>query len=250
VIAQLAVDMQGRPGRRIMTPVRLHDWTGFATLAAILHTIGCVLFGNWPAALIGLVVAVVFGALTRYWSVTEPGPMPYVLRWTLAFPRGNLAPEHLETLLEPRRGERMLEVGPGTGIYSIPIAKALGSDGSLDVIDVQQEMLDEVTARARAAGVVNVTATCGDARTLPYPDGAFDAAYLVGVLGEIPDEAAALRELRRVLKPAGRLVVGEVAIDPDFVRLGTLRERTRAARFELDRRRGNAFSYFARFRAI
>jgi SAM-dependent methyltransferase len=230
--------------------MRLHDVTGFATLAAILHTIGCVLFGNWPAALGGVVAVAVLGALTRYWSVTEPGPMPYLLRWTLAFPRGNLSPEHLERLLEPRRGERMLEVGPGTGIYSIPIAKALGRDGALDVLDVQQEMLDEVTTRARAAGVENLIATRGDARTLPYPDGTFDAAYLVGVLGEIPDEPTALRELRRVLRPEGRLVVGEVAIDPDFVRLGPLRERTRAARFEFDRRQGNALSYFARFRAV
>jgi SAM-dependent methyltransferase len=228
--------------------MRLHDLSGFATLAAILHTIGCVLFGNWPAALAGLVAVVVLGALTRYWSVSEPGPMPYALRWTLAFPRGNLSPTHLATLLEPRRGERMLEIGPGTGIYSIPIAQALGSDGALDVLDVQQEMLDEVTARARTAGIANLTAIRGDARSLPYPDAAFDAAYLVGVLGEIPDEAVALRELRRVLKPAGRLVVGEVAIDPDFVRLGPLRERTRAARFEFDRRQGNAFSYLARFR--
>jgi SAM-dependent methyltransferase len=231
-----------------MSPMRLHDWTGFATLAAILHTVGCVIFGNWPAAWAGLVAVVVLGVLTRYWSVTEPGPMPYGLRWTLAFPRGNLSPAHLTTLLEPRRGERMLEVGPGTGIYSIPIARALEPDGSLDVLDVQQEMLDELTVRARAAEVGNVTATRGDARALPYPDGAFDAAYLVGVLGEIPDGAAALRELRRVLKPDGRLVVGEVAIDPDFVRLGVLRERARAARLELERRHGNALSYLARFR--
>ena len=234
---------------RHMGSLRLHDLTGFATLAAILHTVGAALFGNWPAAMVGLVVMIVLGGLTRYWSVTEPGPMPYLLRWTLAFPRGNLSPAHLSTLLGPRRGERILEIGPGTGIYSIPIARAIEPDGSLDVLDVQQAMLDEVTARARAAGVANVTATCGDARTLPYPDGVFDAAYLVGVLGEIPDEPAALRELRRVLKPGARLVVGEVAIDPDFVRLGPLRERTRAARFEFERRHGNALSYLARFRA-
>jgi SAM-dependent methyltransferase len=230
--------------------MRLHDWTGFATLAAVLHTVGCVLFGNWPAAEAGLGATVILVLLTRYWSVTEPGPMPYLLRWTLAFPRGNLSPAHLTTLLAPRRGERILEVGPGTGIYSIPVARELGPDGSLEVLDVQQAMLDEVMARARAAGVANLTATCGDARTLPYPDGAFDAAYLVGVLGEIPDEPAALRELRRVLKPEGRLVVGEVAIDPDFVRLGPLRERTRAARFELEHRQGSALSYLARFRPV
>ena len=63
--------------------------------------------------------------------------------------------------------------------------------------------------RARRAGVHNIVASRGDAERLPYPDGQFDAAYLIGVLGEIPDQTAALRELRRVLKPEGRLVIGE-----------------------------------------
>jgi SAM-dependent methyltransferase len=228
--------------------VRLHDWTGFAALAAILHTVGALAFGNIPAAKIGLVVTIVLGVMTRYLSVTRPGPMPHLLRWTLAVPRGNLSPAHLLTVLEPSSGERILEIGPGTGLYSIPVATALGPGGSLDVLDVQEAMLDEVTARARAAGVGNITPTCGDARTLPYPDAAFDAAFLVGVLGEIPDEAAALRELRRVLKPRGRLVVGEVAFDPDFVRLGSLQRRTGEARFAFERRQGGALSYLARFR--
>jgi SAM-dependent methyltransferase len=229
--------------------VRLHDWTGFAALAALLHTLGALAFGNLPAAKIGLVATIGLGILTRYLSVTRPGPMPHLLRWTLAVPRGNLSPAHLLTLLEPSSGERVLEIGPGTGIYSIPVATALGPSGALDVLDVQQAMLDEVRTRARAAGVGNITRACGDARTLPYPDAAFDAAFLVGVLGEIPDEAAALRELRRVLKPSGRLVVGEVAFDPDFVRLGALRCRTGDARFAFERRQGSALSYLARFRA-
>jgi trans-aconitate 2-methyltransferase len=54
--------------------------------------------------------------------------------------------------------------------------------------------------------VTNITATQGDARRLPYGNAAFDAAYLVAVLGEIPDEDAALRELARALKPGGRLI--------------------------------------------
>jgi ubiquinone/menaquinone biosynthesis C-methylase UbiE len=129
--------------------------------------------------------------------------MPHLLRWTLAVPRGNLSPSHLARILEPRPGECILEIGPGTGIYSLPVATALAPGGTLDVLDVQLAMLAEVTSRARAAGVTNVAPTHGDARALPYPDRTFDAAYLVGVLGEIPDEAAALRELRRVLRPGG-----------------------------------------------
>jgi ubiquinone/menaquinone biosynthesis C-methylase UbiE len=71
---------------------------------------------------------------------------------------------------------------------------------------------------------------------------------LVGVLGEIPDEQTALREVRRVLKPGGRLVVGEVCFDPDFVRLGSLRSRAAQASFVFERSQGGSLSYLARFR--
>jgi ubiquinone/menaquinone biosynthesis C-methylase UbiE len=88
----------------------------------------------------------------------------------------------------------------------------------------------------------------GDARRLPYDNGTFDAAYLVAVLGEVPDEDAALRELRRVLKPTGRLVVGELFGDPHMVRKKALRDRGRRAGFQFERRVGPPFGYFARLR--
>jgi ubiquinone/menaquinone biosynthesis C-methylase UbiE len=84
---------------------------------------------------------------------------------------------------------------------------------------------------------------------LPYPDGTFDAALLIGVLGEIPDQLVALRELRRVLRPGGRLVVGEALIgDPDAIRLPVLRETASEAGFVFDSRLGPRLAYFARFR--
>jgi ubiquinone/menaquinone biosynthesis C-methylase UbiE len=71
--------------------------------------------------------------------------------------------------------------------------------------DLQQEMLDHTMRRAAEAGVRTIEPRRGDARELPYADATFDAAYLVAVLGE-----AALRELARILRPGGRLVVGAV----------------------------------------
>jgi ubiquinone/menaquinone biosynthesis C-methylase UbiE len=68
------------------------------------------------------------------------------------------------------------------------------------------------------------------------------------VLGEIPDGPAALRELRRVLKPQGRLVIGEVFFDSDFVRLGALAKLATAAGFVFERKAGGAQTYLARFR--
>src|SRR5204862_84263 len=75
-------------------------------------------------------------------------------------------------------------------------------------------------------GLSNIIPSRGQAGgQLPYPDGRFDAAYLVTVFGEIPDPGVALRELHRVLRPGGRLAVGEVILDPDYTSLRELRSR-------------------------
>ena len=229
-------------------PMRVHDWLGFGALGAGVLALVELVSGSPRSALTWFAIATLAAALTRYWSVTRPAPMPHLLRWTLMVPRGKHAPAHLEQILAPRDGERMLEVGPGVGIHALPIAAALAPHGTLDVFDVQQQMLDDVVRRARERGITNITAKQGDARKLPYPDASFDAAYLIGVLGEIPDGDSTLRELRRVVKPTGRLVVGEVSFDPDVVFFGSLKARAAKASFSFERRVGTVFSYLARFR--
>lgn len=230
--------------------MRRHDWSGFAALGVTVVALVELGRGQVPSAAAWFLLAIALAVLTRYWSLTHPAPMPHLLRWTLAVPRGNHSPEHLKRILEPRSGERMLEIGPGVGIHSVPVAAALAPAGLLDVLDLQQAMLDDVVKRAQADGVTNITPKQGDAQQLPYADGTFDGAYLVGVLGEIPDGDATLRELRRVLKPDGRLVVGEVAFDPDFVGFGSLEQRAVRASFAFERRVGWSLSYLARFRPI
>jgi SAM-dependent methyltransferase len=188
-------------------------------------------------------VATVAGA---WWARTHPSACPYSQRWLLGR-RPLITRERLLDVLSPEPAERILEIGPGTGFYSLPVAEKL-EGGALAIFDVQQQMLDHVMREAAGVGVSNIEPALGDAAALPYPDAAFDGAFLVTVLGEIPDPDAALRELRRVLKPAGRLVVGELALgDPHFVAPGKLRERALAAGFSLDRQVGPGVGYFARF---
>jgi ubiquinone/menaquinone biosynthesis C-methylase UbiE len=140
----------------------------------------------------------------------------------------------------------VLEVGPGTGYYSLPVASWLAPGGRLDVLDVQQEMLDHTMRRAASEGIENISAARADAREMPYPDGSFDAAFLVTVLGEIPDQDAALRELRRVVKPGGRIVVGELFGDPHMVTHGALRERADRAGLRVERKLGGPLWHFTR----
>lgn len=184
----------------------------------------------------------------RAWAALRPTAYPYFARSVLDLPRPLITRARLVSLLAPRSGERILELGPGTGYYTVPVASRIGAQGTLDILDVRQSFLDHATTRARQRGLVNVVATVGDGRSLPYSDHSFDAAFLVSVLGEIPDPPAALRELRRVLKPEGRLVIGEIFIDPDFPRLGWLVKQARAAGLCIEQRRGTRLAYFAEFR--
>lgn len=81
-------------------------------------------------------------------------------------------------------GERVLEIGPGPGIFSIEIARRL-TTGRLDLFDVQPQMLDKVKRKVDAAGYRNVQFHSGDASDgLPFPDNTFDVAFLASVLGE------------------------------------------------------------------
>ena len=181
------------------------------------------------------------------WWRRNPSACPYSQRFWVEAPHPLITRARLSEVLEARPGERILEVGPGTGYYTLDVAERVKPDGRVDILDLQREMLDHTMRRAGERGLANVTPTQSDATSMPYEDGAFDAAYLVTVLGEIPDQDAALRELARVLRPGGRLIVGELVGDPHYVRLAPMRLRASGSGLVYERRAGNALGYFARF---
>lgn len=230
---------------RLNVPVTVRVLIFFFGLAAWITAAALALSGKLLLAGAFAVSAFLLDAVGRAWSRRSPVPMPYSMRWLLELPRGPHSPHRLLQVLRPVPGEHMLEVGPGTGVHALPVARALQPGGTLDVLDVQKEMLDELARRAAAKGIANIAPALGDARRLPYPDRRFDAAYLIGVLGEIPDLQAAFRELRRVLKPGARLVVCELLIDPDFIPLLDLKDKARDAGFLFERSAGPRFAYSA-----
>lgn len=199
------------------------------------------------AAKLGLGAGGAVGAIAA-WARLNPAACPYSQRWLLLFPRPGLSRARLARTLEPRAGERLLEIGPGPGHFTFPMAEQVGDRGSVAAFDLQQEMLDALGGAAEKKGVENIELQQGDATALPYDDASFDGAYLVTVLGEIPDQDAALRELRRVLRPGGRVVFGETILDPHVVPLGALRRRAEAAGLRFERVLGIApLGFYARF---
>lgn len=188
------------------------------------------------------------GAAAAAWWWSDSAPYPYSQRWILDLQLPFLTNRRLDALLGARPGDRILEIGPGTGLQALHVAGQLGESGRLDIIDIQPPMLGHVMRRAAARGITAIVPTVGDAAKLPFPDASFDAAYLVTVLGEIPDPAAAVSELGRVLKPGGRLVVGE-CFDRHFVPLVTLLRYANAAGLALGARLGPPLCYLAQFHA-
>jgi SAM-dependent methyltransferase len=183
------------------------------------------------------------------WWRKNPSACPYSQKFWVEAPHPIITVDRLRRVLAPRPGERILEIGPGTGFYTLDMAEWVGPEGKVEIFDIQQEFLDHTMRRAQERGLSNVVPTQGDATDLPYQDDAFDAVALTTVLGEIPDRAAALREIERVLRPGGRLVVGELFGDPHFTTFGSLQGQCDDVALRLEERSGNWFGYFARFAA-
>ena len=173
------------------------------------------------------------------WWRRNPSACPYGQRFWVEAPHPLVTRARLHEALGAVAGLRLLEVGPGTGYYAVDVADRVGDDGDLDLLDLQPEMLDHTLREAGRRGVAaRMTATQGDAQELPYPDAAFDGAYIALALGEVPDQVAALRELARVVRPGGPVVVGELFGDPHMVTSRRLRERAALAGLAVQRRVG------------
>jgi SAM-dependent methyltransferase len=103
-----------------------------------------------------------------------------------------------------RRGGVAIDVGCGTGRALPPLRMAVGPSGAVVALDITPEMLDVARPAATLAAAPLVLA---DARALPFPDGSVDAIFAAGLVNHLPDTGAGLRELARVTRPGGLLVL-------------------------------------------
>jgi ubiquinone/menaquinone biosynthesis C-methylase UbiE len=110
-------------------------------------------------------------------------------------------------LLGLGRGDVVLDVACGPGNFSREFAKAVGDDGLVVGIDASRTMLSRGVADLRSAGLANLALVRGDATRLPFRDGTFDALCCFAALHLFADPFAGLDEMRRVLRPGGRIAL-------------------------------------------
>jgi arsenite methyltransferase len=110
-------------------------------------------------------------------------------------------------------GEHVIDVGSGAGIDSLIAAKMAGPTGQILGVDMTPEMLERARRAAREADLDNVTFEQAYAESIPVPDGWADVVISNGVLNLMPDKSAALQEIARVLRPGGRLQVGDILVE-------------------------------------
>jgi ubiquinone/menaquinone biosynthesis C-methylase UbiE len=204
-----------------MLQTLLYGILGLIFTAAILHTIARIIRQTYKFPIPAFLVAFIDNPLRR--RIQPPAETAV---------RHGIQP-----------GMTVLEVGPGSGTYTIAAARRVGGKGKVVAVDIEPKNIERVQRRARAEGITNLEARVADVYDLPFPDGTFDAAYLLAVIGEIPDPVRAMKEFRRVLSRTGTLAFSELFPDPDYPRAGTLIRMARAAGFRLKRRIGNFFYY-------
>jgi arsenite methyltransferase len=110
-------------------------------------------------------------------------------------------------------GEHVVDVGCGAGLDSLIAARMVGPRGQVIGVDMTPQMLEKARGSAAELGLTNVEFREGLAEELPAPDGWADVVISNGVLNLTPDKAATLREMARVLKPKGRLQIGDILVD-------------------------------------
>jgi SAM-dependent methyltransferase len=166
------------------------------------------------------------------WLVELDNPFTQTNRAAVIIDRADVGP-----------GMAVLDLGCGPGRLAIPLARRVGEQGRVVAVDIQDGMLDRAREKARAAGLANVEFVRAAAGQGSLGRDRFDRAFLVTVLGEIPDRDAALQKIFAALRPGGMLSVTEVVFDPHFQTRRSVARRASAVGFREAARHGTCIAF-------
>lgn len=119
-------------------------------------------------------------------------------------------------LLDIQFGMKILDAGCGPGRLVLPLAQIVGDQGEITALDIQDEMLNRAREKALVSNLNNIRFLNAGLGENKLESSYYDRALLITVLGEIPNQAAALQEIYNALKPGGILSITEIIFDPHF----------------------------------
>ena len=150
-----------------------------------------------------------------------------------------------------KKGDRVLEIGCGSGAYTTFVAREVGENGIVEALDIQPAMLAQLEkklSKPENSDIQNIRLHESSAYQLPFEEESIDLVYMITVLPEIPDQGKVLAEVRRVLKVNGILAVTEFFPDPDYPLSSTTSRKGEKAGFDVEGVFGNLWTYTVRFR--
>jgi len=183
--------------------------------------------------------------LRAVWQRT-PRPHPRILAGILEHPLRLKYRDPVQTIgpFGLTEGMNVLDLGCGTGLFTAEMARQVGELGAVHGIDIQSALIEKARQRlidARLADRVGFHHS--GAYQMPLADESVDVAILIATFSEIPNSMLLLEELRRVLKPGGRIGISEEMPHPGYLPAPVIRGRLREAGFRYGGQQGNAFCY-------
>ena len=182
-------------------------------------------------------------------SLTSKGLFPHQWAFTLLFPLRKIfiSPKQLIERMELNDNHSVLELGPGPGFFSVPVARKL-KNGWLTLADIQQEMLDYAKKRVAKRKLTNVEYYLCNGKNFAFADESFDRIFMITVLGEVENQDEYMQEFYRTLKPGGILSVSELAGDLDKMTPAQISELAQKHNFSFYRIYGSRRNFTVNFK--
>jgi len=171
-----------------------------------------------------------------HWLVEVDNPFAKVCHAKFIVENLNLSP-----------GMKVVDAGAGSGRVTIPLAEKVGSQGQVTALDIQSGMLLLVQKKAQSKNLHNIKLLQAGLGEGKLEHNYYDRTILVTVLGEIPNQHAALQEIYNALKVGGILSISEMIFDPHFQSKQTVINLATAIGFREKKFFGNRFAYTIQF---
>jgi len=179
---------------------------------------------------------------SRRWTLPCPTWLGWLVERDNPFTKVNRAATIIQHL-DLKEGMSVLDVGCGPGRLAIPVANKVGPRGEVVAMDIQAGMLRRTQEKAQAVNLTNIKFLNAGVGQKRLEHDKFDRALLVTVLGEIPNQEVALKEIFDALKLGGILSVTEIIFDPHFQRRSTVLKLANAVGFQEKGLFGNSIAY-------